>query len=194
MKIYTRKGDSGETSLFGGTRLTKDSLRIEAYGSVDELNSILGVARAFKPSQDIDRILEAIQNDLFVLGADLATPQNKKGTKIKRISQLHVDELEKTIDRLESVLQPLASFILPGGSMLGAQLHVARTVCRRAERLVVRLAKKERIGEMPVKYLNRLSDLLFVLARYANKVAGAEETQWNKKHAVGSTILNRTPQ
>jgi len=178
MKIYTRKGDRGETSLFGGTRVTKDSLRIEAYGSVDELNSVLGVVRSLNPPDEIDRILQSVQDDLFVLGADLATPRRKKRNDIVRVQPSNIDRLEKAIDHLETSLQPLTSFILPGGSQAAAQLHVARTVCRRAERLVVRLSKKEKIGEMPVMYLNRLSDLLFVLARYANKAAGVEEKKW----------------
>ena len=179
MKIYTRKGDRGETSLFGGTRVLKDSLRIESYGCVDELNSVLGAARSHNASDDVDSILETVQNDLFVLGADLATPLTKNSKKVRRLQASHVERLENTIDRLETSLQPLDSFILPGGSSLGAQLHVARTICRRAERLVVRLSKEEKIGEMPVIYLNRLSDCLFVLARYANKLGGAQEKKWN---------------
>ena len=179
MKIYTRKGDRGETSLFGGTRVLKDSLRIEAYGSVDELNSTLGVIRALKPPPEVDSILEALQNNLFILGADLATPLTKKGAKVQRVQPSHVEQLEKTIDHLEALLEPLTSFILPGGSPIGSRIHVARTVCRRTERLVVRLSKKEKIGEAPVTYLNRLSDLLFVLARYANRLAGAEEKKWS---------------
>ena len=179
MKIYTRKGDRGETSLFGGTRVLKDSLRIESYGCVDELNSVLGVARSSNAPKDVDSILETVQNDLFVLGADLATPLARNAKKVKRIELAHVEGLENTIDRLDASLQPLDSFILPGGSLLGAQLHIARTICRRAERFVVRLSKKEKIGEMPVMYLNRLSDCLFVLARYANKVTGAQEKKWS---------------
>ncbi|MBI4428066.1 MAG: cob(I)yrinic acid a,c-diamide adenosyltransferase [Ignavibacteriales bacterium] len=178
MKIYTRKGDRGETSLFGGKRVLKDSLRIESYGCVDELNSVLGVARSSKPPSDVDSILDFIQNDLFVLGADLATPLAAKVKKVQRIEPSHVEKLESTIDRLETSLQPLDSFILPGGSNIGAQLHVARTICRRAERITIRLSKKEKIGETPVMYLNRLSDCLFVLARYMNNVAGAEEKKW----------------
>ncbi len=178
MKIYTRKGDRGETSLFGGKRVLKDSLRIESYGCVDELNSALGVARAGRPPQDVDSILELIQNDLFVLGADLATPLTRSSKKIRRVQPAHVERLETTIDRLELSLPRLDAFILPGGSSLGAQLHVARTLCRRAERFVVRLSKQERIGGTPVMYLNRLSDCLFVLARYANKIAEMPEKKW----------------
>ncbi len=179
MKIYTRKGDRGETSLFGGKRTAKDSLRIEAYGSVDELNSVLGVVRAHKPHHDLDSILAAVQNELFVLGADLATPKGKAPKNVPRIEEQSVVRLEQNIDRLESSLTPLRSFIVPAGSPLAVHLHVARTVCRRAERHLVRLSKKEKIGATPVKYLNRLSDLLFVMARYANKLDGMSETPWS---------------
>jgi cob(I)alamin adenosyltransferase len=178
MKIYTKRGDRGETSLFGGKRLSKDMLRIEAYGSVDELNSILGVVRSLKPHRELDALLEQVQNELFVLGADLATPGRSSAKNAQRLQEKSVSQLETHIDALTARLTPLRSFILPGGSPVGAQLHVARTVCRRAERLVVRLGKKEKIGELPVKYLNRLSDLLFVLARHANKLDGAAETAW----------------
>jgi cob(I)alamin adenosyltransferase len=178
MKIYTKHGDRGETSLFGGKRLSKDSLRIEAYGSVDELNSILGVVRSLKPHRELDSLLEQVQNELFVLGADLATPRTSSSKKVQRLQEQSVLQLEEHIDALDETLSPLRSFILPGGSPVAAKLHVARTVCRRAERLVVRLGKKEKIGGLPVKYLNRLSDLLFVLARYANKLDGAVETPW----------------
>ena len=178
MKIYTKKRDRGETSLFGGKRVAKDALRIDAYGSVDELNSVLGVVRSLQPSRDLDVLLERLQNDLFVLGADLATPTTKTEKNVQRLEGQHVAHLERQIDTLEAALTPLKSFILQGGSRVAAQLHVARTVCRRAERLVVRLSTKERIGDTPVKYLNRLSDLLFVLARYANKVDVTPETLW----------------
>ena len=178
MKIYTKRGDRGETSLFGGKRLSKDSLRIEAYGSVDELNSILGVVRSLRPHRELDTLLEQVQNELFVLGADLATPDTSSAKNVRRLQEQNVSQLEKHIDTLDATLTPLRSFILPGGGPVAAQLHVARTVCRRAERLVVRLGKKEKIGRPPVEYLNRLSDLLFVLARYANKLDGAVETPW----------------
>lgn len=179
MKIYTKTGDGGQTSLFGGKRVAKDSLRIEAYGSVDELNSQLGAVRSLGPPAEIDSLLHRIQNDLFVLGADLATPLSRKPSRLQRIQQLHVAELETVIDEFEQSLKPLKAFILPGGSQVGALLHVARTVCRRAERLTVRLSRKEQIGKPPVVYLNRLSDLLFVLARYANKLSESEETMWS---------------
>jgi cob(I)alamin adenosyltransferase len=179
MKIYTRKGDGGETSLFGGQRVSKGTLRIEAYGSVDELNSLLGVVRAMKPSGEIDALLRQLQEELFVLGADLATPADGQNRNVPRIEQRHIDLLERQIDRLEGHLTPLTTFILPGGSPLAAQLHVARTVCRRAERLTVRLSNEETINALTVVYLNRLSDLLFVLARYANKIDGVSETPWS---------------
>ncbi|MBI3586009.1 MAG: cob(I)yrinic acid a,c-diamide adenosyltransferase [Ignavibacteriales bacterium] len=178
MKIYTKTGDEGETSLFGGQRVPKESLRIETYGTVDELNSVVGIARSLKPHKEVDAILERIQNDLFVLGADLAAPLTKTSDKIARIQQSHVDDLERFIDSLEPKLQPLKVFILPGGSAVAAHLHFARTVCRRAERLTTGLSREETIGTAPLAYLNRLSDLLFVLARYANYLDGVAETQW----------------
>ncbi|MEX1137861.1 MAG: cob(I)yrinic acid a,c-diamide adenosyltransferase [Bacteroidota bacterium] len=176
MKIYTKKGDRGETSLFGGKRVSKNSIRIEAYGTVDELNSHLGFARTLNPSTSEDAALRRLQEVLFVLGADLATPM---GGKTTRVAEEHVLELESTIDRLENDLPPLKNFILPGGSPLGAQLHVARTVCRRAERFVTALSQSEDLGPCPLKFLNRLSDLLFVMARHVNHSAGATETPWN---------------
>jgi cob(I)alamin adenosyltransferase len=177
MKIYTRTGDKGDTSLFGGQRVPKDALRIDAYGTVDELNSLLGVVRADSTDPQIDRILARVQNELFVLGADLATPRSAR-KKIARVDLSDARPLEKFIDNLEKRLTPLRAFILPGGSLVAAQLHFARTVCRRAERFVVRLSRNEDIGEGITVYLNRLSDLLFVLARYANHAAGVAETRW----------------
>jgi cob(I)alamin adenosyltransferase len=184
MKIYTKTGDKGKTSLFGGLRVSKDALRIEAYGTVDELNSHLGAIRSLKPGNEIDQVLEKMQNDLFTLGADLATPSRKKGATVQRIEAHHVEQAEKTIDHLDSNLEPLQNFILPGGSRIAAQIHIARTVCRRAERCVVQLARKESIGAIPIIYLNRLSDLLFVLARYANKREGTAETKWRLEGRV----------
>ena len=178
MKIYTTTGDEGETSLFGGKRVAKDTLRIESYGTVDELNSMLGVVRSLKPSKKIDETIVHIQNELFVLGADLATPNEKQDKNVVRLGKDHVSHLESVIDSLEKKLKPLSSFILPGGSPVAAHLHLARTICRRAERLVVRLAREEQIDPFCVMYLNRLSDLLFVLARYANRVEGGVETPW----------------
>lgn len=178
MKIYTKTGDKGDTSLFGGQRVPKDALRIEAYGTVDELNSLLGIVRGDNTELKIDKILSQVQNELFDLGADLATPRSTAKKKIKRIELRDALTLEKFIDALETHLKPLRAFILPGGSPVAARLHFARTVCRRAERVVVRLSRNEDIGEGITVYLNRLSDLLFVLARYANHVAGVAETKW----------------
>lgn len=178
MRIYTKTGDRGKTTLFGGRRVPKDALRIEAYGTVDELNSALGAARAWKPQKELDVILGQIQSELFVLGADLATPEKKPSNRIQRIRQEHVVTLEHFIDKVEALLTPLKYFVIPGGSQVAAQLHLARTICRRAERLVVKLSRKEKIGSSCIVYLNRLSDLLFVLARYANQLDGVEETAW----------------
>ena len=178
MKIYTKTGDKGDTSLFGGQRVPKDALRIEAYGTVDELNSVLGIVRADNKEKEIDEILDRIQNDLFDLGADLATPRSGNNKQIKRIEAKHSVHLERRIDQLDEHLKPLKSFVLPGGSEVAARLHFARTVCRRAERSVVRLSRHEDIGEGITIYLNRLSDLLFVMARYANHVSDVPETKW----------------
>lgn len=178
MKIYTRNGDRGETSLFGGGRLPKDALRIETYGTVDELNSALGIARAWRPQKELDLVLARIQNELFTLGADLATPEDKLSGNVQRIRQDHITALEQFIDSVDGRLKPLSSFVLPGGSHVAAQLHLARTICRRAERLVVKLSREEKIGPSCLVYLNRLSDLLFVLARFANQLDRIEETLW----------------
>jgi cob(I)alamin adenosyltransferase len=178
MKIYTKTGDKGDTSLFGGQRVPKDAMRIEAYGTVDELNSVLGIVLAENTSDRIAEILTSIQNHLFILGADLATPRSSDSKSIKRVQAKDAHALEKVIDALELCLKPLRSFVLPGGSPVAARIHFARTICRRAERAVVRLSRNEDIGESITIYLNRLSDLLFVLARYANHVAGVQETKW----------------
>lgn len=178
MKIYTKTGDKGETALFGGERVPKDALRIEAYGTVDELNSVLGIVRSLKPEKKLDAILLKLQNDLFVLGADLATPIASRNSIIPRIQRSNAVSLEKIIDRFEKPLQPLKAFILPGGSPVAAYLHLARTVCRRAERHVVRLSRNEDTGSSVMIYLNRLSDLLFVLARYANYCEHHKEPKW----------------
>lgn len=178
MKIYTKTGDTGETALFGGERVPKDALRIEAYGSVDELNCVVGVIRSLKPHKSIDTILKKIQHQLFELGADLATPIAHKSPYITRIKSSHSTMLEKIIDKLDVQLEPLKSFILPGGSVVASHLHLARTVCRRAERNVVRLSRNEDIGDAVIIYLNRLSDMLFVMARYANHLDGNEEIKW----------------
>jgi cob(I)alamin adenosyltransferase len=178
MRIYTKTGDKGDTSLFGGQRVPKDALRIEAYGTVDELNSVLGIVRADNADTEIDEILAGVQEQLFDLGADLATPRSSEKKAIKRIETRDSQQLERVIDGLEPALKPLRSFILPGGAPVAARLHFARTVCRRAERAVVRLSRNEDIGEAVMSYLNRLSDMLFVLARYANQKSKVPEVKW----------------
>lgn len=178
MKIYTKTGDKGDTSLFGGQRVPKDALRIEAYGTIDELNSILGIVLAENSDRRVGDILTLVQKELFALGADLATPRSAASKIIKRFEPKDAYTLEKLIDGLESHIKPLKSFILPGGSAVAARIHFARTVCRRAERAVVRLSRNEDIGDGITVYLNRLSDLLFVLARYANHAAGIPEIKW----------------
>ncbi|MGN8224803.1 cob(I)yrinic acid a,c-diamide adenosyltransferase [Gracilimonas sp. BCB1] len=177
MKIYTKKGDSGNTSLFGGQRVSKSSKRIDAYGTVDELNSILGMAAAHGLSEKGAELIKTVQQQLFVLGADLATPQSKE-VRIERIGHSEVEFLEKAIDEMEETLEPLKNFILPGGAEAGAALHFARTVCRRAERITVECRHEEEISEVAIMYINRLSDFLFVLARFENKEAGTEEKTW----------------
>ena len=178
MKIYTKTGDTGDTSLFGGQRVPKDALRIEAYGTIDELNSVLGIVRADNADPELDAILHKLQEQLFVLGADLATPRSLDRKSVRRIEPRDAQPLEKLIDQFESRLKPLRNFILPGGSPVAARIHFARTVCRRAERAVVRMSRNEDIGDGAVVFLNRLSDLLFVLARYANQKADVRETKW----------------
>jgi cob(I)alamin adenosyltransferase len=173
-RIYTRTGDDGTTGLADGTRVPKHALRIECYGTVDELNSVLGLAaRSSREETSLTTILARVQNDLFDLGADLSTP----GEEGLRITQAQVDALEHDIDRLNQQLQPLESFVLPGGSELAAWLHVARTVCRRAERAMVLLAAQEPLTSPVIPYVNRLSDLLFVMARWANG-RGEDDVLW----------------
>jgi cob(I)alamin adenosyltransferase len=178
MKIYTKTGDNGTTSLFSGGRVRKDHLRVEAYGTVDELNSILGVVLAHQPSAQGTAWLLEVQSQLFRLGSDLATPLDAKADWLVRIQAENIAWLENTIDTMTTTLEPLKNFILPGGCLASAHLHVARTVCRRAERIVVGLADVEAIGEHALPYLNRLSDWLFTLARYENAQAHVEETKW----------------
>ncbi|HKJ34395.1 MAG TPA: cob(I)yrinic acid a,c-diamide adenosyltransferase [Balneolales bacterium] len=181
MKIYTKKGDTGETSLFGAGRVSKTSLRIQAYGTVDELNSCIGLARAHNLSDDGEAICQKLQNELFILGSDLATPNTGKAT-VTRIQTKNIKSLEDSIDRLEESLDPLTYFILPGGGKAGSLLHLARTICRRAERLAIACKESgEEISDEVIKYMNRLSDLLFVLARYENKLANKPEEQWKIK-------------
>ena len=182
-KIYTQTGDQGETGLVAGKRVSKDSPRIWAAGTVDELNSAIGLARAWKPDRKTVVRLAQIQNDLFDLGAELATLSADFKMGMPRIEPPQIIALEKLIDELNTTLGPLEEFILPGGTAAAAQLHVARTVCRRAERLCVRLARHEKIGKWIVPYLNRLGDALFVLARWVNYKARRSEAAWQKPAA-----------
>ena len=177
MKIYTKKGDSGDTSLFGGQRVSKSTERIEAYGTVDELNSFVGLATSYDLSEKGTDLLRTVQELLFTLGADLATPPSSEA-RIARIAEKDIQFLENAIDNMEESLQPLKNFILPGGSQPGATLHVARTVCRRAERAAVACQETDKISDECIKFLNRLSDFLFVIARYENKQAGVREETW----------------
>jgi len=178
MRIYTRTGDAGQTSLFGGTRVSKSDPRVAAYGDVDELNAQLGLARASTADADIDAELVQLQRDLFALGAQLADPARKISPRVEKaiLGEADVQRLERLIDRLEAELPPLRHFILAGGSACGATLHVARAVCRRAERGMVALDPA--VDPVILMYINRLSDLLFVLARTANARGGAVETAW----------------
>ena len=181
MKIYTRTGDTGDTGLFGGGRVAKDHPRVASYGDVDELNAAIGVARAAEALPRVDEVLVPIQRDLFAIGALLATPDREKMAQQLSKAQLddeRIAQLERAIDDCERELEPLRSFILPGGTPKSAALHVARTVCRRAERSVVGLPVDENIPAIVVVYLNRLSDLLFMLSRVANRQAGASEVTW----------------
>jgi len=177
-KVYTRTGDEGETSLGTGERVSKASPRVCAYGDVDELNSVLGLARTKITDTDLQQLLERIQNELFIVGADLAVPLpglSNTPDRQRRISQAEIDNLEAEIDRYNGTLPPLEEFILPAGNEAGAMLHMARAVARRAEREVVRLNQAEKLNPLVLVYLNRLSDLLFVLARVANRQSGGGE-------------------
>ena len=186
-RIYTKTGDKGETGLAGGVRVPKDSDRIEAYGTVDELNSIMGLARnLFKRVPDrelfkkIDPCLYKIQNILFVVGADLATAPGKTYPNRVLVQEKQVTELEGWIDEWQKDLKPFPEFILPGGGEVSCILHIARTICRRSERLTVRLSRKEEVHPEVIRYLNRLSDALFVLSRWLTQKMGEEETLWDR--------------
>jgi cob(I)alamin adenosyltransferase len=189
-RVYTRGGDGGETSLVGGRRVAKDSVRIESYGTVDELNAVLGLACVANRGASggteadvarLDALLSRVQNDLFDLGSDLATLPADRHPKQPVVEARHVAALETAIDEFNEGLPELKSFVLPGGGPVGAFLHQARTVCRRAERCVTTLARQEAIGESCLPYLNRLSDLLFVLSRWAAKRRGEAETLWDPR-------------
>ena len=177
MKIYTKTGDKGETSLFGGKRVGKDHARIDAYGTVDELNAVIGVCRSMKIRTKVDVIFEEIQNDLFDLGAVLAA-EGKAIGKVSGIKQTTIVRLERHIDAISEQIHPLSQFILPGGDPAAAMMHFARTVCRRAERLTIRLGRSEAVPPECIIYLNRLSDLLFVCARWHNQLTRTKETKW----------------
>ncbi|HXT14482.1 MAG TPA: cob(I)yrinic acid a,c-diamide adenosyltransferase [Gemmatimonadaceae bacterium] len=181
MKIYTKTGDTGQTALFGGGRVSKDNPRVEAYGDVDELNATLGVVLATDPTPRIDTVVAPIQHDLFAIGALLATPDRDKMQRHlekAKIDDARIAELERAIDAGDDELEPLKAFVMPGGTPKAAALHIARTVCRRAERRVVQLGAGTEIPAIVIVYLNRLSDLLFTLARVANKRGGSHEVTW----------------
>jgi cob(I)alamin adenosyltransferase len=182
MKIYTKTGDDGTTGLYGGGRVRKDHPRVEAYGAVDELNAALGLARAETLPAEVDELLARIQNELFDLGAELATPQPAL-QRLAVVGTREIAALESAIDRFDADLAPLKNFILPSGSRAAAALHLARTICRRAERRVITLyaGTQENVSPQAVVYLNRLGDLLFVLARVANAAAGCADVEWRKR-------------
>jgi cob(I)alamin adenosyltransferase len=179
-RIYTRKGDDGTTGLGGGQRVAKDALRVAAYGTVDELNSAIGVALAHGLVPRLASALPVVQNELFHLGSDLCFLEEDKATyRIPQIEVRHVEALERLMDEMNEVVGPIENFVLPGGAQGAAHLHVARTVCRRAEREAIALAREEPIGAFVIPYLNRLSDTLFVMARYENHERGVPEPIWN---------------
>ena len=183
MKIYTRRGDSGETDLLGGRRVAKDAERVEAYGAVDELNSCLGMAAAASSQTDLAELVQSIQTSLLAVGSFLATPAagsdgDPGSRETGEIGEREVAELERAIDRLEAELEPLERFLIPGGTPAAAAFHVARSVCRRAERRAVSLDAREPLAGAVLRYLNRLSDLLFVMARVENRRAGVDEVLW----------------
>lgn len=182
MKVYTKRGDRGETGLYGGSRVSKRHARVEAYGVVDELNALLGLARAESLPESIDDVVQRLQKELFELGATLAAP-DPNGQTVAPVSDSHIARIENDIDRIENGLRPLEHFILPGGGRSAATLHVARAACRRAERRVVSLRETdgEHVPDNAIPYLNRLGDLLFILARAANAVEGVDEVIWQKE-------------
>jgi len=187
-RVYTRTGDKGDTALVGGKRVLKDSPRIEAYGTVDELNAVIGLARVFnaerltkgKDSRWLDEVLRRLQNELFDLGSELATPEDAAYEGMHRVGEAEVTGLERLMDQCQKALTPLKSFVLPGGGRVGGFLHQARTVCRRAERRILALSRVEPSSEWPLKYVNRLSDLLFVLSRWVGKRLGETEYLWER--------------
>jgi cob(I)alamin adenosyltransferase len=187
-RVYTRTGDKGDTALVGGRRVPKDSPRIESYGTIDELNAIVGLARVFNAEQLergekhqwLDGVLRKLQNELFDLGSELATPADSAYEGMFRVGESQVAALERLIDECQKDLEPLKSFTLPGGGRVGGFLHQARTVCRRAERRILALSRLEPLGPWPLTYVNRLSDLLFVLSRWVGKHLGEPEYLWER--------------
>ena len=178
MKIYTKTGDMGETTLFGGRRVSKAHARIEAYGLVDQLNAQMGIVAIHNEDDELGALLNRAQSQLFDLGADLATPIDVESDYIVRVSSTQVEQLEQEIDQMETELTPLKTFILPGGTPTAAHLHMARTICRQAERATVHLSSIERINEHALVLLNRLSDWLFVMARLTNHRSGTPDVPW----------------
>lgn len=197
-RVYTRTGDRGETGLVGGERVPKDAPRIEAYGTVDELNAAVGLARAFSQEslpqgearRFLDRRLREIQSELFDLGSELATPPDYAHPPPYRVGNREVKRIEAAIDQCQKELEPLRSFVLPGGGKVAAGLHQCRTVCRRAEREIARLSRREPVGEWPLKYLNRLSDLFFVLSRWIARRMGEKEELW--QHGLNQSARKRS--
>jgi cob(I)alamin adenosyltransferase len=180
--MYSRTGDKGETGLFSGERVPKNSLRVEAYGDVDELSSWIGYTRSLLKDKEVDEMLETVQRDLFLVCADLATrPEKGRPQKAAQVSDAMVKRLEEAIDRLDAELPPLSTFIVPSGTNAATGLHVARTIARRAERRTVTLTQREDVNPQLVPYLNRLSSLLFALARIVNKRSGVEEAGWSSR-------------
>ena len=187
-RVYTRTGDDGMTALVGGKRVPKDAARIEAYGTIDELNAVVGLARAWNEEGrgerelhlKLDAMLQEIQQELFDLGSELATPEDFTYEGMHRMGEDEVARLERVIDECQKEMEPLKSFILPGGGRISAQLHQCRTVCRRAEREILRLSRVEDIGEWPLRYVNRLSDLFFVLGRWVGRNLGETEYLWQR--------------
>ena len=182
MKIYTKTGDDGKTGLFGGTRVSKDDIRVEAYGTVDELNACLGLAQSLGSNADEVALIAELQNDLFVLGAELAcAPEKRENLKLRRLDETDAERLERHIDALDANLAPLKNFILPGGHPVAAALHHARTVCRRAERRVLSLSRLQLVPHHMLVFLNRLSDLLFVMARHAQAERHHADVLWRPR-------------
>ena len=192
VKVYTKTGDKGTTGLADGSRIAKDDLRIESYGTIDELNCVIGICRQninkipVHEQKLLDSWLFAIQNDLFNLGSDLATPLSSRWENMITISENDVKQLEKIIDYCQNLLHPLREFVLPGGTTLNSYLHLARTVCRRSERLIVALSKEKEINSQIIPFINRLSDLLFVLSRWVQKLLNKNEVTWDKNMGVRS--------